>query len=1190
MKKTQVTDAVRNITRQIVSFLSVVIIAMLAVTIFLGIFYSSKAIANTGNDYYDKANFRDVEIVSTYNLTEDDLAALRGIEGVYDVEGAYQFPCVMTVGDIKKDVDVVSVTERINLPILIEGRLPEAANECCVEAGAVNRLDVSVGDTLTLIDTNGEKLKYLKGEEYVITGVVYHADVLCAANFIPGNRYVMVSPDAIDREALENTYTKALITLNSARGINRFSDIYPIAVNEPLSRIEQLADERAQLRYEEVYGTAQGRIDEGQSQLESAQSELSDARESLDSGAEQLESARHELSDASSVLDDSGRQLAEAQSMLESGRSQIESGEAQLDAASSELRSALATLNYYEEQATEANARIEEARAQIADADNKIAQATEFLDSFSVEINNHKDELRDTFRDALRSVIGDYADRFDWTGSGDPPRTGDPNADFTKYPVTNSLTLDLNKSFGDNIYAAIASLGIPEDELRAAFEAATGIYEELSDGTSWLDRVVEYAVERYRYYEQEYADIAECAQMWNDYNQQYIDGMAQYNAKIAEYNAGLAEYNDARARLDAKWDEYYRGLARYNSGRRQLNEARSSWESGNQQYIEGSSQYQAGQESYSSGINEYSNQSEAMISRESKYSSGVSEYEEGQQQLDKSREELIKMDQCRWVVLSAEENPSYSTILRSSQNLRDVAMTFSVVFVLVASLVIFSTLGRIIDEQRVLVGATKALGLYNREVFMKYLAFGLTGTVFGMCAGVVAAYLLIQKIILKGYSKSFIYGEGGRQFHFPLTIAVVLAGGILATVTVWFACRGLLKSTAVELMSGKIPSVKYMSKEGNGGTSHLYSKLIIRNMLCDKKRVAATIVSVTGCCALLVGGFTIQYAVQNAVKGQFEDYELYDLKIFYDTALSEDAGENVEAVLDKYNAAKFISYDTSMPIRINGHLLSLELICGDLSELNPFFNMVDADTKQTAQTDKDGIWIHHKIAEYYEIKPGDDITLYNKTMKPYRVRVAGVFENYIGWYMFMTPSSYENVFEEAPQMNMYMAKLNGADTNALVNELKETEGFKEYSDIAYVRESCDEIASVLNSVSLICIIMSAMMAYFILLNLVSMYVHQKKKELIVMRINGFTLKEVINYMAREFFVSTAIGIVFGIASGALLGLRVVKLLESDMIRFDHTIQWSGWVFSIIITMIFVVLVCIPAFRRIKHLRLADISS
>ena len=63
-------------------------------------------------------------VLSTLGLTRDDLDALAAAEGIEQVEGAW------TVDAIAADciVSVRSLPERLNLPEVQEGRLPEAAD------------------------------------------------------------------------------------------------------------------------------------------------------------------------------------------------------------------------------------------------------------------------------------------------------------------------------------------------------------------------------------------------------------------------------------------------------------------------------------------------------------------------------------------------------------------------------------------------------------------------------------------------------------------------------------------------------------------------------------------------------------------------------------------------------------------------------------------------------------------------------------------------------------------------------------------------------------------------------------------------------------------------------------------------------------------------------------------------------
>ena len=86
MKKTQILDARRNIQVQMVSFISIVVIAMVAVSAYLGIAYPATALRKGTSDYYNRLRFWDLEVSSTLLMDEDDLEALRAIDGVGTVE------------------------------------------------------------------------------------------------------------------------------------------------------------------------------------------------------------------------------------------------------------------------------------------------------------------------------------------------------------------------------------------------------------------------------------------------------------------------------------------------------------------------------------------------------------------------------------------------------------------------------------------------------------------------------------------------------------------------------------------------------------------------------------------------------------------------------------------------------------------------------------------------------------------------------------------------------------------------------------------------------------------------------------------------------------------------------------------------------------------------------------------------
>jgi ABC-type antimicrobial peptide transport system permease subunit len=90
-----------------------------------------------------------------------------------------------------------------------------------------------------------------------------------------------------------------------------------------------------------------------------------------------------------------------------------------------------------------------------------------------------------------------------------------------------------------------------------------------------------------------------------------------------------------------------------------------------------------------------------------------------------------------------------------------------------------------------------------------------------------------------------------------------------------------------------------------------------------------------------------------------------------------------------------------------------------------------------------------------------------------------------------------------------------------------------------------------------------------------------------MRINGFTVREVIGYVARETVVTTVAGIIPGIAAGALFAIKIIWTLEQMMIRFVHKPDFVAFA-SAGLTAVFTVIVNCIALRKVRYLKLTDV--
>ena len=272
MKKTQRKDSLRNIRKQWVSFCSIILIAVMGVTAYLGIDYTTNGLRENATDAYNRLNFRDIEVVSTLLFSEDDLKNIREVKGVADAEPTRLIQATAASGGYACDVSVISLTKRINKVELVEGRLPTDPSECVIENTLATDCGFCIGDRVKLTDAAGGVPEYLRKKEYLITGIVNHPDH--ANLLVIDSPYVIVDWEAFDSEALDNCFMQTEIVIEKSSDVDRFSDDYHAAVKEVLDRIDTLAVSATKMRDKTLIDAATDLIESAKNQVEDGFNQL----------------------------------------------------------------------------------------------------------------------------------------------------------------------------------------------------------------------------------------------------------------------------------------------------------------------------------------------------------------------------------------------------------------------------------------------------------------------------------------------------------------------------------------------------------------------------------------------------------------------------------------------------------------------------------------------------------------------------------------------------------------------------------------------------------------------------------------------------------------------------------------------------------------------------------------------------
>lgn len=546
---------------------------------------------------------------------------------------------------------------------------------------------------------------------------------------------------------------------------------------------------------------------------------------------------------------------------------------------------------------------------------------------------------------------------------------------------------------------------------------------------------------------------------------------------------------------------------------------------------------------------------------------------------------LNLLEKENWIVQDENASIDYVSMKIDCENLTKLERTFSLLFILIGAMVIYATIGKMIDEQRKQIGGMKAFGMERHEIFSKYLLFGVSSTVLGMLLGVLAARFVFEGIVLRSYSRYYTFDIEHPVVAWLHTGIVFAVGIVLAVLAAYMACRRLLKLPADRLIRPQVPHFKPKASGGKHTMFSLYGRLIFRNMHSDKKRIAVTVAAVAGCCALIVTGFTLRNSVDGCVDQQYSQIVRFDAKIVYRT---QEAGKKIEDILREDDLSYAAVHESYIRYQMGDATLG-RLWCGELSEIRKYFQMTDWKTGKELTATDNGVYIQRRIAEIYDLQVGDELRLLTEDLRTGSVRIAGIFENYIGSNVLMDRETYGKLFAEEPEPNVFLVRDLDAKSTGLSEKLEKVEGFDSIQAADAERTMFESLTSVVNGVILLLVFLAALMAAVVLSNLAHMYMLQKERELTIMRVNGFTVSETVGYMVRDTIVTTLAGIVIGCGTGSAIAYYIIRSLEQPYTRMIRSVSPMAWLIGAGITLVFTILVHAVILRKIKYLKLSDLT-
>jgi putative ABC transport system permease protein len=347
-------------------------------------------------------------------------------------------------------------------------------------------------------------------------------------------------------------------------------------------------------------------------------------------------------------------------------------------------------------------------------------------------------------------------------------------------------------------------------------------------------------------------------------------------------------------------------------------------------------------------------------------------------------------------------------------------------------------------------------------------------------------------------------------------------------------------------------------------------KVTIRNLLRYRIRFAVTVIGVAGCTALLLAALGLRDSISGMVDLQYEGVSHSRATLLLNetsdssqkTALNDILADYPHAYLRAENVT--VSYGE----RVNGDVITYLAIPESPAKFADFITFRQRESHAPVEFPPDessgsAVVITEQLSNVLGVRVGDWISFGLPSETPVRAQVAGITENYVYNYIYLTSSTYEQLFGTVPEYaSIYLTSdLSEEDFEALLSELVATESVATAIPVAQVREVMDQIVSNMNSVVTLMILSAFLLVVVVLYNLITITVMERDRELATMKVLGYHLREVASSISRETTVMTIIGIAIGLAVGIWLHDYVMQTIEVSEIMFSRVIFIQSFVFA-----------------------------
>ena len=486
---------------------------------------------------------------------------------------------------------------------------------------------------------------------------------------------------------------------------------------------------------------------------------------------------------------------------------------------------------------------------------------------------------------------------------------------------------------------------------------------------------------------------------------------------------------------------------------------------------------------------------------------------------DNSKEVRGKLNQDYVIAsyLAATSNTRISMPVNEGDAVTNMAMMYApVMFIIIITLIVM-ILGRNIRNEQYLLGTFLALGFSRKQIVSHYMRYGLIPGLIGSVIG-IGCSVPLTKVLCKFYIEyDFEKLTYTVNYNIPSIIVALVVPTVLYCAAIAIQAAKLLKKSPVDLLrnTGKDTKTIGIMKNSHAKTQ---LKMRVRSVIGHPGRSIVTMFGVMVASFCILTGLIMNDSMDSLLHGGLTSSIKYEY-LYRLNSLEEGTPDKGEALFQNY-------------YEVDGS--TVQLSAQGISEDSKYFpDKTDSGDK----LELDKYYLTSAAAQTYGVKAGDELTFFNiADLEEHKVKISGIVTDNTHCYLYTGRS---NAAKLAGVGDGVYNCIISADKLELDKNLVASE-----TTMTVTADTMENMMGPMKAIMAIFEIVGIVLGVFVLYLIINMIVSETRTNISVMKVLGFSRKEIANRVLNVNHILVCVGYLLGIP----VAYEFVKIGYSDTIE------------------------------------------